>query len=676
MPAALVSEKIYVFEEFRLEPQKRVLIRKNKEQIRLAHRPFQVLLYLIENRGRLVKRDELLEKFWDGRDVYDTALTKAVGAIRHSLDETTENPRFIETRWAEGYRFIGKIEEQPAFEPSFVEIEKTREVKFVIEERDESGAGQSEPPAPAGAFPVAARQSKLQTENLKPQNPQTKSRSLSQAALIILVLTLLVGASAFLVFQFTRPRPEQAQANQPAPIRSIAVLPFKNLSSNPNGEIFTEGMTENLIGSLSKIENLKVISRNSVSVFKDKDADPREIAERLGVETFIEGSVRASGGRIRVEARLVNAQTGEILWSGGADERPVGDVLEIQDDIARSVAARLRLKLTETEEQRLAKRQTNNPEAYQAFVKGRYFWKKKDRENLEKARKFFEEAITKDPNYALAYAGVADYYLTGIWYADFPPEQSLKKAKELFLKVSEIDDRLPEAHSLRARIAAAEWDWETCRKEFEKALELNPNEADYWQGYAFFLRNVDGRFDEAAAVMRRAQELDPLSVSVNTDVGVMLNHAGRLDEAIEAFKKTLETDPQFFDAYWNLGLAYERKKMFDEATAAFIESERLKGMSKQRLDALRAAYGQGMKVFWQKWLEFWLTDAKEKNVPAFVIAAFYARAGEKDAALEWLEKSYAAREPLLVNLKSEFAFDSLRPDARFTDLLLRVGLNK
>jgi tetratricopeptide (TPR) repeat protein len=255
----------------------------------------------------------------------------------------------------------------------------------------------------------------------------------------------------------------------------------------------------------------------------------------------------------------------------------------------------------------------------------------------------------------------------------------VKDAKAAVAKISEINDRLPEARAARARIAEAEWDWENYRNELEKALELNPNEASYWQGYAFFLRNVDGRFDEALTAIRRAQELDPLSVSVNTDVGVMLIHAGRFDEAIETFKKTLETDPRFHDAYWNLGLAYERKKMERQAVEAFTTSWRLKGDGKMRLaaDAAAAAYAQdGMKGFWRKSLETSLAEAEGKNFMAFVIAAWYARVGEREAALEWLEKSYIAREPYLVNLKSEFAFDSLRSDARFQDLLRRVGLEK
>lgn len=651
-PAAV---KHYVFDEFLLEPEKRTLVRLGDcSQVRLARRPFQVLLYLIENRERFVMRDELLDKLWDGRDVYDTALTKAVGAVRKALDEHPENPRYIETRWAEGYRFIGNLEERL----TYLEIERTREVKIVIEE-------QSEPAAGAGD----ATNGFVRPAIVPTNHRQLFAMGFALRFAAIGCVAVLLALGAFSLFQ------NRSLQSNDEPIGSIAVLPLKNLSQNANSEIFSDGMTESLIASLSKIDGVKVISHNSVLAFKNRLANPSEIAERLGVETYLEGSVRENGERIRVDVRLVNAKSGEILWSGDGYDRTVGDILEIQDDIARSVATRLRLKLTQTEEQRLTRRQTSSVDAYQAYVKGRHFWKKKDRENLERAREFFEEAVRLDPNYALPYAGLADYYLTGIWYADFVSDAATQNAKAAAAKVMEIDGELPEAHHARARVAEAEWDWETHRKEIEKALELNPNEANYWQSYAFILRNRSGQFDEALTAIKRAQELDPLSVSINTDVGVMLTHAGRLDEAIEILNKTLKTDPQFFDAYWNLGLTFERKGETDRAAAAFIESERLKGESTDRLSAYRAAYEQGgMQGFWQKWLEFLLADSSERNVPLYVIAAWQARAGQNGAALEWLERSYVAREPHLVNLKSEYAFEPLRSDRRFGHLVRRVGL--
>lgn len=646
----------YVLEEFRLEPEKRVLSRDGV-QVRLANRPFQVLVYLIENYDRLVRRDELLERFWDGRDVYDEALTKCVGAIRKALKEPHENPRFIETRWAEGYRFIGNFEEQSA--PSFVEIERTREIKFVLEESNGNGR---KPAAIAGEL----------TGNDRPFRSGIR---VIMPATVTFVLVLAAGA-VFLAYQFTGPTTQTVLTN-PAPINSIAVLPFKNLTNKPEREIFTDGMTESLIGSLSKIEDLKVISRNSVFAFKGKDADPREVGRQLNVAAILEGSVREDGERIRVEARLVNAETREIIWSSDSYDRSRGDLFEIQDDIARSVAARLRIQLTSDAEQRMTTRHTNNLEAYQAYVKGRHFWKQKTPEGLEKSRQFFDEAIRLDPNYALAYAGLVDYHVSGIWYANFPPQTAHENAKLAAARIFEINDSLPESHSARARLAGAEWDWETHRKEIERTLELNPNDAHYWQGYAFYLNNNAGRADEAVTAMKRAVELDPLSPNINTDVGVMLNHAGRYDEAIEVFRKTLEIDSRFNDAYYNLGIAYERKKLMREAVDAYITSWRLKGEREDRLAALQTAFEQsGVAGFWRKRLELLERDAQNKAISPFFLAQYQARLGEKDAAFQNLEKSYAAREPYLIALKSSFSFESLRDDPRFFDLARRVGLAK
>ncbi|MBS1795266.1 MAG: tetratricopeptide repeat protein [Acidobacteria bacterium] len=639
------AEKIYVFEEFRLEPNKRALFRLNgrAEPIRLANRPFQVFLYLIENRDRFVGRAELLEKFWDGRDVYDTALTKAVGAVRKALGEPPENPRFIETRWAEGYRFIGAVEEQPVY----LEIERTREVKVIIEE--------SEPAAPA-----------VLPETAAPRRSVRRFLTVSAAL-------LLIGLAVFVLM---RDRAGSFESRA-APLDSIAVLPLKNLSGNPDREIFVDGMTESLISALSKIKGLRVISRNSSFVFKDKNAAPPEIAAQLGVKAYLEGNYRESGDRIRVEVRLVSAATGEILWTGDNDERRPGDIFDIQDDIARSVATRLRLRLNAADEQRVNRRQTNNVEAYQNYVKGRFFWKKKTPEALEKSRRFFEAAIALDPRYALAYAGLAEYYLTGIWYANFRPAEALQNAKKAAAKVSAIDDELPEAHKLKAVIAGLEWDWATCRRELEKAVELDPNDADNWQSYAFILRNLDLKYDEAVTALRRAQELDPLSISIATDVGVLLTDAGRYDEALETFDRTLETDPQFFDAYWNLGLLYECRGLDEKAVAAFLESERLKGTGEADLAALRTAFEEnGIRGFWRRWLEIMLAGPKDKEIPAYVAAAFCARAGDNEKAFEWLAKSFAAHEPNIVGLRYERAFDPLRGDARFADLLRRVGLEQ
>ncbi|MGH3850090.1 MAG: winged helix-turn-helix domain-containing protein, partial [Pseudonocardiaceae bacterium] len=425
---------------------------------------------LLEYRDRFVTRRELLEHFWDGREGYDEALTKCVGAIRKALDEPHENPRFIETRWAEGYRFIGSVAEQeslvapPAHDAIAAPAATPPATEFIHAEtgappnQNQRSALSAPPPAVAVAPP--------------PRN----SRRTSLRTALLICAACVVAVGAFVSARVMRPSGAMSPV-APAPLNSLAVMPFKNLSpaANADAEIFADGLTDSLIGSLAKVAGLKVISRGSVFVFKGKEADPREVGRRLGVATVLEGSVREDGDRVRVAVRLVSAADGQVLWSADDYERARGDLFQIQEDIARSVTARLSLQLSPAGEEQLTERRAQNSAAYQAYIKGRYFWKKKTPEGLSKAREFFAEALRLEPTYAPAYAGLADCYLTGIWYANYPPQEAVEKAKPAALKALELDGNLAEAHIVRARIAEMEWDWETSRQSTEKALALDPN---------------------------------------------------------------------------------------------------------------------------------------------------------------------------------------------------------
>jgi tetratricopeptide (TPR) repeat protein len=382
--------------------------------------------------------------------------------------------------------------------------------------------------------------------------------------------------------------------------------------------------------------------------------------------------VRESSGKLRVETRLVNTATGEIIWSGD-HRRPSGDLFEMQDDVARSTVAQLRLQLTPAGEERLTNRQTNNIEAYHAYTKGRYFWKKKDRENLEKARRFFEEAIRLDPNYALAYNGLANYYGSSIWYGDIPVRDAVVKTKEAVRRIVEIAPDSAEAHDGLARVGWFEWDWETYRREAEKAIELAPNDAAIWHNYCFMLLGVTNRTEDALAALRRAHELDPLSPSIGADLGMILAGLGRFDEAFAVFEKTVETDPNFPGVYANMRDAYEAKGMPQEALEAILKCYAVGGTSSDRLAELRSAFEQeGMRGVRRKELEQKL-EQPEKGMNAFSIATSYAYLGDKERALEWLEKAYAMRHPTLVSLRS-ITTQSLTDDPRFQDLVRRVGL--
>lgn len=519
-------------------------------------------------------------------------------------------------------------------------------------------------------LPVSARSANVSYRAAKFVR-RNRQRTLFASVLALMAVAVVASWGYVLWSRGGRSSAAHIVSDQGAPISSVAVLPFENLTNKPERESFTDGLTESLIGSLSKIENLKVISRNSAFTFKGRDVDPREVGHKLNVATVLEGSVREAGDKIRVEVHLVNVADGAIIWSGDNYERSLGDVFEIQDDIARSVVTRLRLNLTAAGEERLVKRDTNNVEAYQAYAKGRYFWGKRDRENLEKSKKFFEEAIRLDPNYALAYDGLVDYHFNTIWYAGASQSEAVAKAKVAVQKIVELAPDSPEAHDGLARIANIEGQKETYRREQEKAVELAPNNASIWQNYAFSLAH---RTPDALAAIRRAQELDPLSPSISTDVGVILTWNKRYDEAIDAYQKTIEAYPDFRSAYENLSAAYEAKGMYPEAVAAYLESLRLEGAGAKKLAAYRTAFERGgYKGFRRKHLEFLLADPdQEKNT--YWIAVEYAFQGEKEPTLEWLDKAVAARHFMVGDMISDRRYAFLHDDPRFQNLRRRVGL--
>src|SRR5437870_4942484 len=369
--------KRYLLDSYALTPDEQALSHKG-EAIHLPKKPFQVLTYLVEHRDRFVSRAELLDQFWDGKDVYDDALRKCVGAIRKTLDDQSDDARFIETRWGVGYRYIGPITEQIVREEtSITEIEKTRGVKIIVEEEeihDETALD------------------KLPAASLAP-SPTLRLRAILKrrpavAALALLFLAGSIGAAVIITSRQQRVPVE----THPAQIRSVAVLPLKNLSNDPESEYFSDGLTENLINTLSRIEGLKVISHGSVFAFKGKEIDPQEVRQKLGVGAVLEGSVLKSGERVRVNVRLVSLEDGRVLWASKTYDRPVGDIFTIQDEIAHNTAAGLRLQLNGEDQKRLAKRYTDNIEAYDELLRGWYFWSQRTPSGLKKAIESYRRA--------------------------------------------------------------------------------------------------------------------------------------------------------------------------------------------------------------------------------------------------------------------------------------------
>ncbi|TDI11404.1 MAG: tetratricopeptide repeat protein [Acidobacteria bacterium] len=456
-------------------------------------------------------------------------------------------------------------------------------------------------------------------------------------------------------------------------IQSIAVLPFENLSGDPEQEYFAAGMHEALITDLAKLSGFqKVIARSSVMRYRDTDKSLPEIAQELGVDAVITGSVFREGDRVRITAQLIKAATEEHLWAERY-ERELRDVLSLQNEIVVAITREINLQLTPQEEARLASTRPVNPEAYEAYLKGRVHWYRQSPEQLETALEYFELALQKDPNYALAYAGIADTRFARGFRGVAPPREALPKAKAAALKAVELDDTLAEAHGVLANARYwYEWDWAGAETEFRRAIELNPNYPDARIFYSRFLTAMR-RPEEAMAEIRRALELDPFNYLFQYVYGLDLLDMRRYDDAVAQFRKTLRTEPNFPWAHRGLWLAFHQKRMYEEALAAAEKHFALMGKS-EVAEALERGYAQaGYPGAMSLAGETLAARSNVSYVPAGWIAELYAYAGEKEQALEWLEKAYEEHDPFMVELFVGSSWDGLRDYAPFQDLLRRMG---
>ncbi len=454
-------------------------------------------------------------------------------------------------------------------------------------------------------------------------------------------------------------------------IDSVAVLPFVNASADPSTEYLSDGITESLINNLSQLPSLRVMARSTVFRYKGKEADPQRVGQDLRVRAVLSGRLLQRGDTLIVQAELMDVAKGSQLW-GGQYNRKAGEVFALQEDLSNEISEKLRLRLTGEDKQRLTKRYTENAEAYQLYLKGRYFWNKWTPEESHKATEYFQQAVDKDPNYALAYAGLADTYISQAWRGELPPREVMPKAKAAALKALEIDDRLAEAHvSLAFANFLYDWDWLAAGKHFERALALNPAYPNAHSWYSYYLAAL-GRSDEALAEAKRTLDLDPASPGANQGMALHLYYARRFDEAIEQFRKTLEMD--YRDAHAGLGLAYAAKGMYREALLEFEKySELDRGpRSIAYLGYVRARLNERSQAL--RALDELRALSKQRYVSSASFAVVYMGLGDKDQTFTWLEKAYEERFSRLPMLKIEPIWDPLRSDPRFQDLLHRVGL--
>lgn len=604
-------------------------LRKAGVKIRVQQQPFKVLEILLEHPGEIVTREELRARIWPQESFgdFDQVVNVAIAKLRTALGDSAENPRYIETLPRRGYRFIAEV--------AVVDTAKS-----------------------ATERPVT-----------QPDDKPAKSKRLQfllpwKIAGPIMVL-VLAAFTTWMLYPRKSPSPE---------IRSLAVLPLESLSVDASQDYFADGMTDELITDLSQISALRVISRTSVMQYKRVRRPLPEIARELNVDAVVEGTVLRSGNRVRITAQLIQVPAEKHLWAHSY-EGDVRDALTLQSQVADAVAEQIRINLNPREQAALKNKKTVNPEAYESYLKGRYFWDKRTANGLKTAVAYFDQAIGQDPKYAPAYSGLADSYaLMGDWqYAVMTSKEAFPKAKAAVVKALELDNTLGEAHnSLAFILDGFDWNLDAGGKEFRRAIELNPGYATAHHWYAWHL-SLLGRFDEAIAEMRKAQSLDPLSLIINADLAEILVLAHSYDESILQSRKTIEMDPDFALAHNQLAQAYLQKRMYGEAVAELQKAVQLSPDSPAIIANLARAYvGSGKRNEAVKLLD----ELKKRSSPAYSnaaeIAMIYASLGDTDQAMNWLEKGYEERFNPGVLLRP--GFDPLRSDKRFQDLLRRIGL--
>jgi len=614
-------------------------LRKNGRKVRLAEQPFQVLLLLLAHPGEVVTREEVRQALWPDATFVDfeAGLNSAVWRLREALNDSAEKPRYVETLPRRGYRLTATVD---ATDANAVDA----------------------PAAPAISPARAAGTAEIETSASREDG--ARIRVWSGAAVLAIAAALLTS----LIVSGTG----KARQDPPAPaqIRSLAVLPFENLTGDPEQDYFADGMTDALTSDLAQIRALRVISRTSAMQYQGAKKPLPQIARELDVDVVVQGAVTRSGDRVRVNAQLIQAAADRHLWARRY-ERELRDVLALQGEVARAIAQAIQVEVRPEEGRRLASARVVHPDAYDAYLKGRFFWSKQSRDGKLKAVAYFEQAIEKDPTYAPAYSGLSDTYRQFDQQGLAAPRECMPKAEAAARKALALDDTLSEAHaSLAGVLYRYHWDWPGAEKEFLVSLELDPNSAEGHRAYATYLASVR-RDEESLAEVRRARELSPLSLSINTQLGRALTHLGRYEEAIDQLRKAQEIDASFVGPTIALGVLYLRKGDLPQAIAAL---EKAAALSSPRSQAwLGYAYGvTGRRTEAVKILAELERLSRQQYVPPLSFAIVHLGLGEKQRALALLETGYEERtvdSPGLAVL-----FELLRDEPRYQAILRRMGL--
>jgi TolB-like protein/DNA-binding winged helix-turn-helix (wHTH) protein/Tfp pilus assembly protein PilF len=638
-----VSVPIRFGDDFELDPRSQQLRRAGRV-LKLERIPTEILLLLIENNGELVTRDQIIKRVWCEGVFLDTdnSINGAIRKIRQVLKDDPESPRFVQTVTGRGYRFISPVVQAAPPDREDVPADRT-------------AAPDSSPNA--ASEPV----------------PSRKPATWQLASLIAIAVVVIAALGAYLYNLRSR-----AQVQGP-PVRSmLAVLPFENLTGDPEQEYFSDGLTEEMISQLGNLDpsHLGIIARTSVMHYKHTDEPLDRIGRELGVQYALEGSVRRDANKVRTPAQLIQIKDQSHVWARQYD-RDLSNLLALQAEIAQEIAAQIQLTLGDHRRLDTAHQSSLGPQAYEVYdlyLKGRFFWNKRTAQGFQQAIEYFQQAIAKDPNYSRAFTGLADSYALLGGYSTTPQTESMPKARAAALKALELDPGLAEAHTSLALITEDfDYDWETAEKEYRRAIELNPNYATAHHWYAEFL-SLQGRFTEALAESERARELDPLSLIIAADHGIILLYARQYDASIAQFRAVKEMEPEFPRAGMVVA-PYIEKRQFADALAELRNWDDMYGEGEWAWAWRAFVYGRSgqtaqARQALAKVREFYAQGHGSSDAMLWALIGV----GERDEAFAWFEKAYANHSNVLTSLKVNPGFDGLRTDPRFQNLMQRVRL--
>jgi serine/threonine-protein kinase len=622
----------YEFGEFRIDAAKRLLKKEDNEIVPLTPKVFDLLLYLVQNNGKVIEKDELMTAVWTDSIVEENNLSQNISILRRILGEKRGEHIFIATVPGRGYKFVAEVSES-----------RSQSKDQAVEASENQTSRVTNPDS-----------------SPETQEPKTKDRKI----FVFGALILLVAGVAF-VYWWS----ESKKAGIAAPTKTIAVLPFKPIAAGIRDEALEMGMADALISKLSGNGEVTVRPLSSVRRYASLEQDSLAAGRELGTETVLDGSIQTSGERIRISAKLFRTSDGRQLWAGQFDER-FTDIFAVQDSISEKVATALKITLGGKEK----KRATENIEAYQFYMKGRFHSSKIILPETEKGIAYYNQAIGLDPNYALAYAGIADAYRSLALTSDVPSWETMPKAKAAALQAIKIDEALAEGHAALGFIAFFyDWDWAAAEKNYLRGLELDHHSADLRQSRAHLLSNI-GQHERALEEIKLSRELEPLNLRTNALEVQFLLHAGQIDEALDRLHKTIDLDPNFWLVHLFAASAYIEKGMYAEAVQEGREANRISPSQNWSIAFSGYALAKAGKLEEaQDVLDELLELSKTRYVPAYHLALLYNGIGDKDKALDYLEKGFGEKDVRLVFLKVEPKWNNLRSEPRFINLMKRMN---